>query len=250
MKVNSNPEDAMITSGRNISFWTDSLTPGKLNPLKENLSTDVVIVGGGIAGLSVAYCLTQSGKKVVLIEDGAIGSGETGRTTAHLMTALDNSYYDLVRVFGEDKTKLIAESHIAAINFVEDTIKKQKIDCGFERLNGASKIDHEGITTIEGFKVNAKHVVVATNNPVNNLFTMFEKQHGYRTYVIGAFVLKNSLPKALWWDTGDFEDNSKIPPYHYVRIHPCNEQYEDSFYYTRTLPVQNFLDGCAIHLDL
>ncbi len=70
-----------------------------------------VIVGGGLAGLSIAYCLSQSGKKVVVVEDGLIGSGETGRTTAHLVTALDDHYYDLERIFGEEKIKLIAESH-------------------------------------------------------------------------------------------------------------------------------------------
>ena len=105
-------------------------------PLKENLETDVVIVGGGLAGISVAYCLTQSGKKVVLVEDGFIGSGETGRTTAHFVTALDDRYYNFEKIFGEEKTKLIAESHQVAIDFVEQTIKKENIDCGFERVNG------------------------------------------------------------------------------------------------------------------
>ncbi len=302
MKINNNLEDARITSGKNISYWTDTATPSEHNPLKENLETDVVIVGGGLAGLSVAYCLTQSGKKVVLVEDGFIGSGETGRTTAHLVTALDDRYYHLEKIFGDEKTKLIAESHRMAIDFVEQTVKKENIDCGFERVNGylfrhpsdkknslqqelkaalkagveikevdeapgmlraekalcflnqaqfhplkylnglckaieqkggkiftgthASKINHEGITTAEGFTVKAKHVVVATNSPVNNLFTMFEKQYAYRTYVIGALVKKDSLPKALWWDTGDFKSNSKIPPYHYVRTHPYNLQYD------------------------
>ena len=94
MKINDNPEDDRITSGKNISYWTDSSTSQVQNSLKENLETDVVIVGGGIAGLSVAYCLIQSGKKVILVEDGFIGSGETGRTTAHFVTALDDRYYN------------------------------------------------------------------------------------------------------------------------------------------------------------
>lgn len=302
MQANDNPEDAGLTSGKNISCWTDSTNYSARNPLTEHLETDVVIVGGGLAGLSVAYCLMQSGKKVVLVEDGFIGSGETGRTTAHLVTALDDRYYFLEKVFGEEKTKLVAESHQLAIDFVERTVKKENIDCGFERVNGflflhpsdkkdslekeleaalkagvdisatdevpgmlqkqnglrfmnqaqfhplkylnglckaieqsggkiftgthASEINHEGITTSEGFTVKAKHVVVATNSPVNNLFTMFEKQYAYRTYVIAALVKKDLLPKALWWDTGDFETNAKIPPYHYLRMYSYNEQYD------------------------
>ena len=55
---------------------------------------------------------------------------------------------------------------------------------------------------------------------------MFSKQYAYRTYVIGSLVEKDLLPKALWWDTGNFESDSKTPPYHYVRIYPYNEQYD------------------------
>src|ERR1017187_2426355 len=136
MKINDNPEDARITSGKNMSYWADIAEPQAQNPLRENLGTDVVIVGGGLAGLSVAYCLAQSGKKIVLVEDGFIGSGETGRTTAHLVTALDDRYYHLEKKLGARKTKLIAESHTMAIDFVELTVKKENIDCGFERVNG------------------------------------------------------------------------------------------------------------------
>ena len=50
--------------------------------------------------------------------------------------------------------------------------------------------------------------------------------YAYRTYVIGAYVKKDSLPKALWWDTGNFESNPELPPYHYVRWHPYNDQFD------------------------
>ncbi len=95
-----------------------------------------MIIGGGLAGLSVAYNLTQAGKKVVLVEDGHLGSGETGRTTAHLVTALDERYYELEKIFGEEKTRLIADSHKAAIDFVERTVSLENIDCEFKRLKG------------------------------------------------------------------------------------------------------------------
>lgn len=302
MKINYNPEDPRITSGKNISFWTDTAIMPPLNPLKENLETDVVIVGGGIAGLTTAYCLAQSGKKVVLIEDGFIGSGETGRTTAQLATALDNRYYQLEKNFGKQKTKWIAESHKLAIDLVESIIKKENINCGFERVNGylflhpsdkdsslqkelkaaseagvavsavdevpgmpqmnnalrfmnqaqfhplnylnglkeaieksgvrvftgthASKINHEGIITAEGFIVKAQYIVVATNSPVNDLVNWYEKQTALRTYVIGGLVERGLLPHALWWDTGDFKTGSPIPPYHYVRVHPYNDKYD------------------------
>lgn len=129
--INSN-----ITSGVHNSFWIDSLPLLQFQPLQEHLETDVVIVGGGIAGLSIAYRLTQMGRQVVVVEDGNIGSGETGRTTAHLATALDDRYYELERIFGKEGARNAAESHRTAIDFIEQTVQQEKIDCDFERLTG------------------------------------------------------------------------------------------------------------------
>ncbi len=292
------------TSGTHESCWFDSSLPAlKLQSLKEHAETDVVIVGGGLAGLTTAYCLACKGLKVVVVEDGNIGSGETGRTTAQLVTALDDRYYHLASLFGEKNTKLIADSHKKAIDFVEKTIAKEHIDCNFERLNGylflhpsddrnslrkefeaatnadvrveeldkvpglmteegkcicfpdqaqfhpikylyglckaiekkggriytrthASKIDETGIVTRKGCKVKAKHIVIATNSPVNNKYGIDLKQNGYRTYVIASLIEKGSVLKALWWDTGDKEVNHSVPPYHYVRIMDYNDKYD------------------------
>ncbi|MGQ0827589.1 MAG: FAD-dependent oxidoreductase, partial [Bacteroidota bacterium] len=135
--INNTSEDGRLTAGHNTSVWTETVDQSLVyEPLNENLETDVVIVGGGLAGLSVAYCLSQAGKKVVVVEDGYIGSGETGRTTAQLVTALDDRYYDLESIYSEETVKLIAESHKKAIDFVERTVEKENIDCEFQRVNG------------------------------------------------------------------------------------------------------------------
>jgi nitrite reductase/ring-hydroxylating ferredoxin subunit len=90
----------------------------------------------------------------------------------------------------------------------------------------AEKIDHEGVTTSDGFRITADHIVVATNTPVNNKYIMHLKQYPYRTYVIGAKVKKGVLPKALWWDTGDFSLNADIAPYHYVRTQSLDKTHD------------------------
>ena len=66
------------------------------------------------------------------------------------------------------------------------------------------------VETIDGKRVLAKQIVVATNSPINDRVHMHTKQAPYRTYVIGARVPKGSVTKALYWDTLD--------PYHYVRL--------------------------------
>jgi glycine/D-amino acid oxidase-like deaminating enzyme/nitrite reductase/ring-hydroxylating ferredoxin subunit len=296
-------ENGELTSGRHCSCWYDSTHAPVYPPLAEHVETEVVIIGAGIAGLSVAYSLCLEGKKVVVVEDGLPGSGESGRTTAQLVTALDDRYYHLHKLFGCDGVKAIAESHLAAIDFVESTVRQEKIDCEFKRVNGylflhpsdkseslekeleaaknaglevslldqvpyllsnegpairfakqaqfhplkylyglckaieahggriygqthASEIDHTGIVTTQGFRVGAQHIVIATNSPVNDKYAMHLKQNAYRSYVIAGLLKKDSIPHALWWDTGDHKVDSDIPPYHYVRLQPYNDKYD------------------------
>ncbi len=135
MESNEN-DNQKITSGAHISYWTSNVLPMRFKELKRNIETEVVIVGGGMAGVSTAYCLAKAGRQVVLIEDGNIGSGETGRTTAHLVTALDDRYFNLEKIHGEEGARLAAKSHKEAIDFVERTIAEEKIDCDFERVSG------------------------------------------------------------------------------------------------------------------
>ena len=54
----------------------------------------MAIVGGGIARLSTAYILSWIGKSVAVLDDGYLGSGETGRTIAHFTHALDDRYFN------------------------------------------------------------------------------------------------------------------------------------------------------------
>lgn len=304
MKNHSHFEDGNLTSGRHVSYWTVS-APATMShgPLRDNIKTDVVVVGGGIAGITTAYCLVQKGMKVVLVEDGFIGSGETGRTTGHLASALDDRYSKIERLHGAEGARLAADSHLAAIDFVEGVCTREKIRCEFERLNGylflhsndhresmskemeaaqragveviwldvvpgipaeqgpclmfprqaqfhvmkyltglcnaackkglscfiethAKEIDHHGIVTGEGYRVQADHVVVATNSPVNDLVAIHTKQSAHRTYVIGMNVPKGTVQKGLWWDTGDPSRKFEALPYHYVRLQEYNGHHD------------------------
>jgi glycine/D-amino acid oxidase-like deaminating enzyme/nitrite reductase/ring-hydroxylating ferredoxin subunit len=104
--------------------------------LRQDLRTEICVIGAGIAGLSTAYLLARAGRRVVVLEDGAVGGGETGRTTAHLSNALDDRYYHLERLHGADAARLAGASHAAAIDRIETTVREERIDCGFERLDG------------------------------------------------------------------------------------------------------------------
>src|SRR5437763_4645936 len=129
--------DMTNTSGSKISVWGEpARQDSSYSPLQADSSADVCVVGAGIAGLSTAYLLAREGKTVIVLDDGHIGGGETGRTTAHLSNALDDRYYELERLHGRERARLAAESHTAAIDAIETIVRSENIECDFERLYG------------------------------------------------------------------------------------------------------------------
>ena len=122
-------------SGKTQSIWmTAPGIPGQPT-LSRDLHTEVVVVGGGLAGLTTAYLLSREGKEVVVIDDGPFAGGETSRTTAHLTNVADARYYRIAQVHGEDGARLFAESHTAAIDRIEEIVRSERIECEFERLD-------------------------------------------------------------------------------------------------------------------
>src|SRR5688572_5126247 len=123
-------------SGTTKSVWMDSGSMPVPTLLAGDLETEVCIIGAGMAGLSTAYQLTREGVRVIVLEGGALVSGETERTTAHLSNALDDRYFKLERLHGEEGAQLAAASHTAAIDFIQTTAVRERIDCDFERVDG------------------------------------------------------------------------------------------------------------------
>src|SRR6185503_20384588 len=128
--------DPELTSGDSPSPWLTSASRPIFPKLEGDVEVDVAINGGGMFGLSAAYFLSQEGKRVAVLEDGVIGSGETGRTTAHLASALDDRFFRLIQLHGEDGARLGWQSHAAAIDEIEEIVGRHRMACDFERLPG------------------------------------------------------------------------------------------------------------------
>lgn len=126
--------------------WLDSEIADE-PPLLHDELCDVCVVGGGIAGLLVAERLASHGRSVVVLERGKLAAGETGHTTAHFVTALDDRYTQLERMHGESGAGLAAQSHAAAIDYVEALIEKLGSPCGWKRLDGYLTVNenHRGM---------------------------------------------------------------------------------------------------------
>jgi len=122
-------------SGSTLAPWMAADLPSYAS-LEGEHDADVCVVGAGIAGLSTAYELALAGRSVIVLEDGEVASGETSRTTAHLTAAFDDRYDAMERLHGPRGATLLADSHSAAIDRIEQIVRAERIDCRFERLDG------------------------------------------------------------------------------------------------------------------
>jgi glycine/D-amino acid oxidase-like deaminating enzyme len=120
----------------NRSIWTATAKRDPMPPLGQSAETDVCVVGAGIAGLTAAYLLVREGKSVIVLDKGALDSGETPRTSAHLSNVLDSRYKTIARMHGDDGARKAAESHTAAICEIESIAEHEHIDCEFRRVDG------------------------------------------------------------------------------------------------------------------
>ncbi|MBS1189775.1 MAG: oxidoreductase [Rhodocyclaceae bacterium] len=119
--------------GRPVSLWLDTTPETGFPPLPEGLEVDVVVVGGGLAGLTAATLLKEAGRTVAVLEAGRIVHGVTGHTTAKI-TALHTLIYDhLIRHAGEAKARAYGEAQQAAIEQVAARVRDKAIDCDFVR---------------------------------------------------------------------------------------------------------------------
>jgi glycine/D-amino acid oxidase-like deaminating enzyme/nitrite reductase/ring-hydroxylating ferredoxin subunit len=135
--------DSRTTNGKTVPLWYRRLSAADRDAISQrwspdwpNSPVDVVIVGAGICGLSTAYQLLRQGRSVVVLDMRSIGAGETGRSTAHVASALDDRYHLLERIHGPAHAALAAQSHTAAIDSVESICASEGIACDFRRVNG------------------------------------------------------------------------------------------------------------------
>lgn len=112
------------------SVWSETASLPSFAPLQGDIRTDVLVVGGGIAGILCAYLLTQAGVETVLVEAKKLCSGVTGNTTAKITAQHGLVYHKLLRRFGEEKTKQYLLANQAALERYRELC--QTIDCDFQ----------------------------------------------------------------------------------------------------------------------
>lgn len=132
---------------KNISVWQETNLPD-FPKLEGDINTDVLIIGGGMAGILTAYMLHQAGVKYVLVEGRRICSGTTQNTTAKITAQHGLNYHKLLKGAGLEKARDYLNANLAA--YAEYAKMCSNIDCDYEAkdnfvysVNNRKKLEDE-----------------------------------------------------------------------------------------------------------
>jgi glycine/D-amino acid oxidase-like deaminating enzyme/nitrite reductase/ring-hydroxylating ferredoxin subunit len=277
------------------SYWGHTASIRRFPRVERAMHADVVVIGGGLTGITTAYLLHRAGRRVVLVDRGRCAGMDTGHTTAHLSCVTDTPLSTLVDVFGESHAQAAWDAGLAAIAEIDAIVQAERIDCNFtwvpgylhapvfegrdhhaeylsreaavatalgfdaefrERVpfvdrpgirfehqarfnprqyltallgciseRGSHVFEHSSADEVQtdplavicnGHRITCDDVVVATHNPIVGAASLASatflqtKLALYTSYAVAGRVPPDTLPDALYWDTGD--------PYMYCRI--------------------------------
>ena len=114
-----------------ISVWNYDVNKPNFEELKQDVKTDVLIIGGGIAGILCAYMLQKAGVDCIITEQNTICSGVTQNTTAKITCQHGAIYDELIRKYGKEVARLYFESQYKALQQYFNMCKS--IECDFEK---------------------------------------------------------------------------------------------------------------------
>jgi len=126
------------------SYWRDTESISRYPAIDRDLDVDVVVVGAGITGLTAAYLLKRSGKRVAVLERMRAGGVDSMSTTAHVTCVTDTGLAELVKHFGRDHAQAVWDAGFAAIEQIESIVAAEGIDCGWARVPGVKHLAPAG----------------------------------------------------------------------------------------------------------
>ncbi len=115
------------------SYWIASTPKTDYPTLQDNVKTDILVVGGGITGITTAYLLQKEGFDVVIIDTSRIALSTSGHTTAKITSLHDLKYAKLINQIGIEGAQKYGDINQNAISMIEELISKNSIQCDFSR---------------------------------------------------------------------------------------------------------------------
>ena len=132
------------------AFWNIWSSAYAYPSVKENLTTDIVVVGGGITGITTAYLLKEQGFKVIVLEAKSVGKGTTGQSTGNLYEITEDVFSRFSSKYDLEYLEKLISSRRKAIELIRDIILTYDIDCNYQNQSmylfedgGMDKISEE-----------------------------------------------------------------------------------------------------------
>lgn len=113
-----------------MSIWTMDCTIERKPALDSNISTDIAVVGGGMAGILIARLLKDKGMDVVVVEADEIGGGNTAGTTAKITLQHGLTYADMIKTMGHEAAQKYVDANNDALRKFEELA--QGVDCDYK----------------------------------------------------------------------------------------------------------------------
>lgn len=114
--------------GEHASLWSSDAEATSYSPLAGDIDVDVVVVGGGITGMTTALMCKDAGRSVAVLEADRIASGTTGGTTGKVTSQHDLFYATALQELGEAAARRYADANQAAIATVRELADRHGID--------------------------------------------------------------------------------------------------------------------------
>ncbi|ABF42114.1 FAD dependent oxidoreductase [Candidatus Koribacter versatilis Ellin345] len=181
------------------NFWLDTVEMPRGSDVPVPERADVAVIGAGFTGLSAARTLAKLGARVVVLEAETVGWGASSRNGGMVLTGMKLSNEVLQKRYGFEATKRMYDASLASIDYVEQVVKEDQIECDFSRcghLEVANKQSH--------FDAYAR------------VAEMTARDFGHTLHIIPKSALKSEIGAEMYFGGMVDEDSAGVNPARYV----------------------------------
>ena len=165
----------------------------------ENLATEVVIIGGGMAGLSAAQAFHEKGKKVVVLEQYYCGAGATGKSSGFVTPNAELSFTDFSKKYNPEIANNIWDFITSGVNDIRKNIEQYNFNCGYAPQDTM--------------------MVASNTSDFKKLATEYENlaKFNYKTALYSAEQLRDYIPSNNYFGAVSYQDTFGIDGYLYCQ---------------------------------